>query len=335
MYLYTASFLILCLCNKAYSKLALPLILNKHSTADTSRIESPDTAQSNSNLQFSPGQFTKRLQNDTSCNTFGEQQWTGTIDVTEDRRLFYWFFDSRNDPVNDPIIIWLNGGPGSSSMFGLFNEVGPCLLQQDSRNTTANPWAWNNNASLLFLDQPAGVGFSEIGPQATLPRTDLDGAQDFQTFLNVFFSSIFPDRARLPIHLAAESYGGHYGPVYMKYILDSQRTNSSTAFKGDIQSMILLNALVDFGAPSLGQYQLFCADDAIGKGILSDAACSAIADAFPTSMSLREQCNLNSTSKSCTDAANYCLENIDKHYRTLVSAGERNSYDSKMIFSPQ
>ena len=59
--------------------------------------------------RFLPGNFTKQQQDGQICKTYGERQWTGTVDVTDQRRLFYWFFDSRHDPENDPIVIWLNG----------------------------------------------------------------------------------------------------------------------------------------------------------------------------------------------------------------------------------
>ena len=59
--------------------------------------------------RFQPGNFTKHQQDEQVCKTYGERQWSGTVDVTDQRRLFYWFFESRHDPENDPIIIWLNG----------------------------------------------------------------------------------------------------------------------------------------------------------------------------------------------------------------------------------
>lgn len=58
---------------------------------------------------FKAGEYTKYKQDGEICKTYGERQWAGTVDVTDQRRLFYWFFDSRNDPENDPIILWLNG----------------------------------------------------------------------------------------------------------------------------------------------------------------------------------------------------------------------------------
>lgn len=93
---------------------------------------------------------------------------------------FFWFFESRKDPANAPLAIWLNGepsithpqpinglltttnagGPGGSSMAGALSENGPCFIGNDSNSTYLNPWAWNNEVNMLFLDQPNQVGYS-------------------------------------------------------------------------------------------------------------------------------------------------------------------------------
>lgn len=57
---------------------------------------------------------------------------------------FFWFFEARNDPTNAPLSIWMNGGPGSSSMLGLFVENGPCYVNPDSNSTRLSEWSWNN-----------------------------------------------------------------------------------------------------------------------------------------------------------------------------------------------
>jgi carboxypeptidase C (cathepsin A) len=73
---------------------------------------------------------------------------------------FFWFFEARKDPANAPLAIWLNGGPGASSMMGLLEENGPCFVNMDSKTTYLNPWSWNNEVNMIYLDQPTQVGFS-------------------------------------------------------------------------------------------------------------------------------------------------------------------------------
>ncbi|KAI4149757.1 MAG: hypothetical protein L6R39_002418 [Caloplaca ligustica] len=84
----------------------------------------------------------------------GVKQYSGYLDdAANDKHLFYWFFESRNDPENDPVVLWINGGPGCSSLTGLFLELGPASIDQDL-NIVPNPYSWNTNASVIFLDQP-------------------------------------------------------------------------------------------------------------------------------------------------------------------------------------
>ncbi|OLN88363.1 Carboxypeptidase S1-like protein A [Colletotrichum chlorophyti] len=77
---------------------------------------------------------------------------------------FFWFFEARKAPENAPLAIWLNGGPGGSSIMGLLEENGPCFVNEDSRTTRLNPWSWNNEVNLLYIDQPTQVGFSYDEP---------------------------------------------------------------------------------------------------------------------------------------------------------------------------
>ena len=72
--------------------------------------------------------------------------------------LFFILAESQNSPSTDPLILWLNGGPGCSSLTGFLDEIGPFTSDLYSGNFTYNPYSWNMNASLLFIEQPAGVG---------------------------------------------------------------------------------------------------------------------------------------------------------------------------------
>lgn len=68
----------------------------------------------------------------------------GVRNQTYEINTFFWFFESRKDPKNAPLSIWMNGGPGSSSMLGLLRENGPCYVHSDSNSTYLSDWSWNN-----------------------------------------------------------------------------------------------------------------------------------------------------------------------------------------------
>jgi carboxypeptidase C (cathepsin A) len=80
--------------------------------------------------------------------------------VSAEHRLFYYLATSQNDTANNPLIFWFNGGPGSSSLFGSFAEMGPYLINPDGETLRPNPDAWNKNASIVYLESPYWVGYS-------------------------------------------------------------------------------------------------------------------------------------------------------------------------------
>ncbi|KAF7292796.1 Carboxypeptidase [Mycena indigotica] len=124
----------------------------------------------------------------------------------EDKHLFFWFFESRNSPSTDPLVLWLNGGPGCSSSTGLLFELGPCSIADDGKNTTFNPHSWNSNANMIFLDQPVNVGFSYAEDGTTVNNSPLAG-KDVYAFLELFLQR-FPEYSKQPFHISGESYAG-------------------------------------------------------------------------------------------------------------------------------
>lgn len=160
-----------------------------------------------------------RQQNDSVC-VANSPQYTGWLDIGP-KHLFFWYFESQNDPAKDPLMLWMNGGPGSSSMMGLFQELGPCLINEIGNGTVYNPWGWSRNSSLLFVDQPVGTGFSYIDEGNELPKDSHEAAVDMDEFLRVFVSEVFPEMQALPFHLAGESHAVRFSIHLYTYISQS------------------------------------------------------------------------------------------------------------------
>jgi carboxypeptidase D len=85
------------------------------------------------------------------------KSYSGYVDVAENEHIFFWFFEARNiDPKDAPLTVWINGGPGSSSMIGLWQENGPCWVDYDG-NVNSNEYSWSNASNMLYIDQPTQV----------------------------------------------------------------------------------------------------------------------------------------------------------------------------------
>lgn len=280
-------------------------------------------AQAQKPLQFEPAwkgsheepsnysPFTKKLLHDKVCPSRGESQWTGHVSVSEGHDIFYWYADSRNDPERDPIIVMIAGGPGAASVIAVPQLTGPCWLTGDSAE--ANPWSWNTNASMLFIDQPAGTGFSTIAEGQPIPNTEQETAEDFQQFLNIFFGQVFQEKRNLPIHIATGSYGGHFAPVYMHHILEARRSGSDLAFWGNITSLILMSGLLDWTATFVGTYPLLC-ENRESVGVLNETECQDIADNLPEQKRLGEECQRAYIGDACEAAYDHGVKVIQGAY---------------------
>lgn len=115
---------------------------------------------------------------------------------------FFWFFEARQVPETAPLTVFINGGPGSSSMVGLFQEVGPCQVVEIAKGklgTVAREWGWDRSSNIIFIDQPVQVGFSyDVLTNASLnliddvlsyPPSQVPNTQPSYTFLNGTFGS--------------------------------------------------------------------------------------------------------------------------------------------------
>lgn len=148
------------------------------------------------------------VNNSGICETTpGVNQYSGYLSVGQNMNMFFWFFEARNNPSTAPLVTWFNGGPGCSSMIGLFQENGPCHFENGASEPSLNPNSWNNYANMLYIDQPIGVGFSYGTDDVTSTET---AAPYVWTLLQAFFAQ-FPRYENRDFGIFTESYGGHYG----------------------------------------------------------------------------------------------------------------------------
>lgn len=205
------------------------------------------------------------------------------------------FFESRNDPENDPVVLWLNGGPGCSSMIGLFFELGPARINA-KLEPVRNPEAWNNNASMIFLEQPVNVGYSH-SPK-TVNNTP-QAAKDVYALLSLFFHQ-FPEYAKQDFHIAGESYGGHYVPVIAAEIVSHVHRNIN------IKSALVGDGLSD----TYTQYASFkpyaCDGEGGYPGVIDEKGCQSMESALPRCQELIQRCYDTESSWTCVPAQIYC-----------------------------
>ncbi|XP_062501536.1 uncharacterized protein LOC134178668 [Corticium candelabrum] len=171
------------------------------------------------------------------------RQYAGSVvvDETHGRTLFYWFVESQRDPSKDPVLLWLQGGPGCSSLGGLFEELGP-FVPFENNTVGLNPYSWNKISNVIFLESPSGVGFSYSNTTADYIVGDHRTAQDSVTFLVKFFET-YPQFSHLPFWVTGESYGGHYVPNLASAILDYNSVMSHA--KINLQGFMVGNAWTD------------------------------------------------------------------------------------------
>lgn len=135
-------------------------------------------------------------------------QESGYFDIDNGQKhYFYYMAYSRSNPATDPVVLWQTGGPGCSSLLASFTENGPCLVPETGPNAgkaVFNPYAWNSNATMIWLDQPAGVGFS-WGTEND--KDEAGAALDAYDFLQAFFKA-HKDLQALSFYVVGESYGG-------------------------------------------------------------------------------------------------------------------------------
>ncbi|XP_052201995.1 serine carboxypeptidase-like 31 [Diospyros lotus] len=157
------------------------------------------------------------------------RHYAGYVTVSQEkgRALFYWFYEAATLPDKKPLVLWLNGGPGCSSVGnGATKEIGPFILDGDGRALKLNPYSWNAEANMLFLESPVGVGFSYSNTSTDYDTLGDDfTANDAYTFLHKWFLK-FPSYKTRQFYVAGESYAGKYVPELAELIHEKNKDPS-------------------------------------------------------------------------------------------------------------
>ncbi|KAF8639214.1 hypothetical protein AX17_001699 [Amanita inopinata Kibby_2008] len=265
-----------------------------------------------------PGQGLRYVSDSGVCETTpGVHQMSGYIDLGQNQAMWFWFFEARNNPDTAPFTLWLNGGPGCSSMIGLFQENGPCFVNPDGKTTTLNANSWNEISNMIYIDQPIGTGYSYGND--TVNSTWTAAPPVWEAFQILFESGEFSTYKNREFILATESYGGHYGPEFVTYFDQQNALIDSGAITGEkvVVSALMINngwfdpliqnkAYIDFAtnAPGYGQLQPDSTIQQMTTDFYQTGGCQDQQEACYAAG------NSSSSDKICRDADSYCTNTI-------------------------
>ena len=140
--------------------------------------------------------------------------------------LFYIFTPSQSSPENDPIILWLNGGPGCSSLTGFLGEIGPVKFEPYKKQPVLNEYSWNKNANVFYIESPGGVGFSTLDDPKFHFNDEIQ-AKSLNIAVQNFFK-IYPEYQDHLFFIAGQSYSGTYIPYLVREIFKYMDNNPSS-----------------------------------------------------------------------------------------------------------
>ncbi|KAG8290774.1 hypothetical protein J6590_076464 [Homalodisca vitripennis] len=162
-----------------------------------------------------------------------------TVHKKCENNLFFWFFPAqRSDWEDAPLILWLQGGPGAPSLYGLFEELGP--FESFETGLRKRKYSWNNENNLLFIDQPVGTGYSFTGKECYRTSGEEVGEDLYNAVVQ--FHELFPNLQGNKFFISGESYAGHYIPALGHKIHEH---NPSAKVKINLVAMMIGNGWSD------------------------------------------------------------------------------------------
>lgn len=190
-------------------------------------------------------------------NDIGSYSGYLTVNKQYNSNMFFWFFPALHDPKTAPVVLWLQGGPGASSLFGLFMENGPFSVTQNL-TLKMRQYSWSHTHNLLYIDNPVGTGYSFTDDDKGYATNETEVGRDLYNALVQFFK-MFPDLWTNDFYVTGESYAGKYVPAISHAIKDY---NFKAKQKINLKGLAIGNGLTD------PEHQLNYADYLYQNGLI-------------------------------------------------------------------
>ncbi|KAH9755859.1 serine carboxypeptidase-like 18 [Citrus sinensis] len=194
---------------------------------------------------------------------------TGYVGVgeSEEAQLFYYFVKSEKNPKEDPLLLWLTGGPGCSAFSGLAYEIGPVNFNTVEYNGSLptlrlNPYSWTKEASILFVDSPVGTGFSYARTPHASQTGDFKQVHHLDQFLRKWLMD-HPEFISNPFYVGGDSYSGITVPALVQRISNENEEDIKPLI--NLQGYILGNPRTDMVVEQNSQIPF-----AHGMGLISN-----------------------------------------------------------------
>lgn len=257
-------------------------------------------------------------------------QHTGYLSAgSNNASYFYYLATSRSaTPESDPLIIWLTGGPGCSSVFALLTENGPCSVSGREDNgrwlLEPNQYSWSEAGNVVWIDQPMGVGYSPDN-SATV-ATESEVAERMFDFLQAFYVK-FPVYLKVPLFITGESYGGHYVPAVASRVLRGQGDGV-----GILQGIAIGNAEVDPSAQWASKPLMALTGGPGGttKGVVNVSTFISMEENLQTCEHAIKKCADNPKEEQCMVGMSKCIMG---NIMPIIATG-RNPYDLRIPCHP-
>lgn len=246
------------------------------------------------------------------------------IDPATKKNYFYWFHTSKSNPAKDPVVFWHTGGPGCSSTLALLTENGPCTVDKSGTHTNENPYGWNAQANVVWVDQPAGAGFS-FSDAKGMDHNETEVARDMYRFVQAFFAA-HPALLSNEFYISGESYGGHYVPAIGNAVFQGNNNLQPGDVAVNLKGLLIGNGLTD----PLIQYQYYpelaynYSIQKVGHPSVSLADYEGMVAAWPQCQSLIAQCQTDTS--TCPTAQSFCNDAMFGPYE----ANGLNPYDIRL-----